>query len=64
MNISRGFRRLSLAASAVCLVLIIAVWIAQGVPPIREAIGTLIGFGALPGVAVFLVGWAVAGFSR
>jgi len=63
MNISRGFRRLSLLAGFVGFGVIVFIWgDSNQMPSPTQLIFGLAIFGGLPAIFVLLLGWVVAGF--
>jgi hypothetical protein len=65
MNISRGFRRLSLLVGLIGFLVLGFLWMADNsVPSFEEIVRGLLILVIAPAVVVCVLGWAVAGFQK
>lgn len=65
MNISRGFRRLSVVAAFLGLMVIVYLWTQPDSHPTpAQLLAGIVVFSGLPALFVLLLGWAIAGFQK
>jgi len=65
MNISRGFRRLSVLVGLIGFVAIVVIWLGHDSgPTIAQIILGLAFFVGAPVIFVLALGWVVAGFQK
>jgi len=64
MNISRGFRRLSVAAGLAGATFIGFLWANNGMPEPAQFVAATCLFVIAPVVFVLVVGWAIEGFKN
>ncbi len=67
MGISRGFRRLAVAATIVGFIVWALLWLTASSefhPTLSQLVNGAFVFLVLPGALVLLAGWVVAGFGR
>jgi hypothetical protein len=65
MNISRGFRRLSILVGLIGFVAIVLIWLGHDIgPTVDQIILGLAFFVGAPVILVLALGWVIAGFQK
>lgn len=65
MNVSRGFRRLSVLAGLIGFLVLVFLWMQDNsLPDFNQIVLGLFILVITPAVVVWVLGWAVAGFQK